>query len=89
MGGKLFHSIHFLLRKAPLEGKALFGVSVSKKISKRAVVRNTVRRRAYAALRPLVPQIGAGVYLFSAKPGADKVKGAFLAAELAELLKKS
>jgi ribonuclease P protein component len=34
-----------------------FGISISQKVSKRAVVRNRIKRRLRAALRQLLPQI--------------------------------
>ena len=88
-GGRLFHSSHFLLRQDLGGSSARIGVSVSKKVSKKAVVRNLVRRRAYSALAPLLPTLPSGMYVFSAKPGAQALKGENLSAELAELLKKS
>lgn len=35
-------------------------VTASKKVAKTAVLRNKLRRRAYAALRPLIPQVSPG-----------------------------
>jgi ribonuclease P protein component len=79
------NSAHFTLRAAPSKSGARFAVSVSKKVSKSAVVRNRVRRRAYSAL----PKAGQGLYLLIAKPGAEKAKGDELREELASLFKKS
>lgn len=80
------HSPHFLLRFKH-EERAHFGVSVSKKISKSAVVRNTIRRRVYGVLSGLHGG-KKGLFLFIAKPGADKQKGENLALEIKELLSK-
>jgi ribonuclease P protein component len=73
------NSAHFTLRTAPSPSGARFAVSVSKKVSKSAVVRNRVRRRAYTAL----PKAGQGLYLLIAKPGVERVKGEELREELA------
>ena len=67
---------------------ARLAVSVSKKVSKSAVVRNTVRRRTYAAARTLLPSLGKKLFLVIAKPGVEMVKGEALLSELAGLLKK-
>jgi ribonuclease P protein component len=81
------HSEHFMLKTAP-SAQAKAAVSVSKKVSKSAVARNRVRRRAYAAIHTLFPTLGAKLYLVSAKPGSEKLKGEAIASELAGLIKK-
>ena len=81
------HSTHFLLRTTPAE-KAELRVAVSKKISKKAVIRNTIRRRVKAVVLPLLLTLPKETYLFSAKSGAESVKGQALKDELALLLKK-
>ncbi len=68
--------------------KARLAVSVSKKVAKRAVVRNTVRRRVYSATRNLISRLPNKLFLIIAKPGADKIRGEALRAELAGLLLK-
>ncbi|NEP15973.1 MAG: ribonuclease P protein component [Leptolyngbya sp. SIO4C1] len=37
-----------------------FGISISRKVSKKAVVRNRIKRQIRAALRSLLPQVQAG-----------------------------
>lgn len=86
--GRVFHSPHFSLRLAPADS-ARVAVSVSKKVSKSAVARNRSRRRAYAAIAPLVFALPPKLYLFSAKSGADRLNAQELKSELAALLKKS
>ncbi len=49
------HLVAFRFRQMP-EG-SLFGISISKKVSKRAVVRNRIKRRIKAALRQLLPRL--------------------------------
>ena len=84
---KYFNSAHFSLRFASSE-QARIAISVSKKISKSAVVRNKIRRRVYSATRDLFPQLSNNLFLLVAKSGAEKLKGQSLKDELAELLKK-
>jgi ribonuclease P protein component len=81
------HSEHFILKTAP-SATAKAAVSVSKKVSKSAVVRNRVRRRAYASLRAILPSLPPRLYFLSAKPGSGKASGEALDIELAGLLKK-
>lgn len=50
-------SLYFLWDLPPEQGVKI-GVSVSKKVSKRAVDRNRVRRLFFEAIRPLVPNLG-------------------------------
>lgn len=90
LGSRRFaHSTHFSLRVAPAAGTPRAAVSVSKKVSKSAVVRNGVRRRAYAVLESELGGLSSGLYLFSAKPGAQKLRGTELAGELRSLLKQA
>lgn len=64
------------------------GVSVSKKISKSAVVRNTIRRRTYSVMDEAVQELSRGLYLFVAKPGSEKLKGKKLKDEIKKLVLK-
>lgn len=84
---KYLNSPHLILRIGPSERVGV-AVSVSKKVSKKAVVRNRTRRRIYSAISPLIPDLDNNLYLVVAKPGADKLKGEALKSELAELIKK-
>ena len=84
--GKYSNTEHFSLKRAPSGGQeARIAVSVSKKISKKAVVRNKIRRRAYSALRGIIPSVRPGLYLVSAKPGAGELKSEELKSELKQL----
>ena len=60
-GAKVFKNNLFLLRFVPQSGpspsRSRFCFSVSKKISKSAVVRNRLRRAGYRLLEKYVPQI--------------------------------
>jgi ribonuclease P protein component len=80
---KYANSLHFSLRYV-LGGTTRIGVSVSKKNSRKAVIRNRTRRRVYSSLRSAVlPQ---GLFLFVAKKGAETLKGEVLSQELHSLL---
>ena len=59
------HSSHLILRAVfvrpeklhDLESAALFGISISTKVSKKAVQRNLIKRRIKSALYELLPRI--------------------------------
>ncbi len=65
---------------------ARIGVSVSKKVSKKAVIRNRTRRRVYALVSGYIDQLPSGAYLFVAKSGSERLKGESLSSELTLLL---
>lgn len=86
--GRYANSAHFTVRFSPsYDSQAKIAVSVSKKVSKLAVTRNTVRRRVYAALSPILHTLPSYLFLIIAKPGAERVKGEELKIELKELFK--
>ncbi len=59
--GSVVRSSSFLMRvKKTGIATSRFSVAVSKKVAKTAVQRNSIRRKAYAALEKLFPQIGPG-----------------------------
>ena len=72
---------HFSLRKSGSD-KTRVIISVSKKISKKAVERNRVKRRVRAYMRGLSKKLEPGSYLIIAKPGAGEIKGKILENEL-------
>jgi ribonuclease P protein component len=82
-----FHSRNFTLRVANSD-EIRVSVSVSKKVSKQAVTRNRIRRRAYAVMAELMPNLPNKLFLLIAKPGSLKLKMDDLREELAELMKK-
>lgn len=63
-------------------------VTVSKKVSKKASLRNRVRRRAYAAINTIIPTLPNKLFLLIAKPEAKNIKGTNLKKELSALFKK-
>ncbi|MEK7194073.1 MAG: ribonuclease P protein component [Patescibacteria group bacterium] len=76
----------FILRTAKSNDGPKFAVTVSKKVSKSAVVRNTLRRRTYSVINDFLPSLFPGLYLFIAKPGAEKIRGVTLREEVSSLL---
>ena len=70
----------------PSKGAARVAVSVSKKISKQAVERNGIRRRAYAVVSKIISNLEPGLYLILAKPGAKGLHGQNLENEINKLL---
>jgi ribonuclease P protein component len=83
-----FHSPHFSLRVAH-STKPQIAVSVSKKISKKAVTRNGIRRRTYSVIYKYLKRIKPGMLLFVAKAGSEKIKGVTLEKEIDTLLKSA
>jgi ribonuclease P protein component len=66
--GSRCHGAHLTLRALSVKGTeevqtlmpTRFGISISQKVSKRAVVRNRVKRQIRAALRQMLPRILSG-----------------------------
>src|SRR3989344_626391 len=81
--GKSFHSGLFSVRVSPSSDSRI-SVSISKKVSKLAVVRNRTRRRVYSALREFVKP---GLYLLTGRPGVEKLKGEELKEEVSKLIR--
>lgn len=80
-----YHSPHFSLRVAH-STKPQIAVSVSKKISKKATDRNTVRRKTYSVIYKYLKRLKPKMMLFVAKKGADNIKGVNLEKEIDNLL---
>ena len=71
------------------EGKppTRIGISISLKVSKKAVVRNRIKRQIRAILRQLLPQISPGWHLVVVvRPGASECDYAQFLRELKQLL---
>lgn len=83
---KYSNTEYFSLMSWPSSQRARFAVSVSKKVSKSAVVRNRIRRRTYSALRGMLDKVPPGIHLISAKPNSQTLKGEKLENELRKLL---
>jgi len=76
---------HFYLRVTPA-ARATLIISVSKKISKKAVVRNRIRRRVRPILQKFISHLKPATYFIIAKPGAEEIKGEALEKELKSLM---
>lgn len=83
---KYLHSAHFALKAVFLnEKQPRVAVSVSKKVAKSAVARNRIRRRAYTSVGKMVARLNPGLYILSAKVGAENLKGEKLDSETKSL----
>ncbi|MDP3962817.1 MAG: ribonuclease P protein component [bacterium] len=60
--GRSAHSQLFILKLIKEGGPSRFSVSVSKKVAKKAVERNKIRRRAYSAISSFYPAIKHGIH---------------------------
>ncbi|HVU75465.1 MAG TPA: ribonuclease P protein component [Candidatus Paceibacterota bacterium] len=87
-GARRIHGALFSVALSPAPGRAKATITVSKKVSPKAVVRNTLKRRARAILSPLVKQFPAGAYVFSVRPQARDATFADLKADLYALARK-
>lgn len=76
--------------RLPLEGgRSRLGVTVSKRVDKRAVVRNRLRRQARECFRLLREGLPAGDYVLLAKPEAAKAQSAAVRADLLSLFNRA
>jgi ribonuclease P protein component len=82
------HSAHLSVRWGPVEGATRVGVTVGKRVSAKATVRNRTKRRLRATLAELYTELVPGqLIVIGAKPGSDALDYAALQAELTGLLK--
>ena len=58
--GKFFSGSMFTIRVLKAQGMSRFSVVISKKIAKKAVERNKIRRRVYSSLNTLLPRLTDG-----------------------------
>lgn len=87
-GARRIHGVLFSLSLSPREDGAKATITVSKKVSPKAVERNRVKRRARAALSPLMKQLPPGAYVFSARPPAREASFAAIREDIAALARK-
>ncbi len=91
--GKTLHSLHFTLTAYDTikTKNNKFSFVVSKKVSKKSVVRNKLKRIGYDTIRSLVSRIKEkSVFcVFFLKNGAEKTSPSQLSNEISELLKKA
>lgn len=82
-----------VLPTAPSQGEIpsppRIGITVSQKVSKRAVVRNRLKRRVRAAMRTLLPRLQPGVWVvINLRPGSAECEYGEILRELEQLLTK-
>ena len=76
--------------RLPLEGgRTRLGVTVSKRVDKRAVVRNRLRRQAKECFRLLRDTLPAGDYVLLAKPEAAKAESQAVHSDLLSLFHRA
>jgi ribonuclease P protein component len=92
--GKRYQSHHLIIRV--LAGEAdqaiptRFGISVSKKVSKKAVIRNRIKRQLKGVIRGLLPKITSGwQIIIMVKPEISQCEYEHFLRELKELLLKA
>lgn len=76
---------HFYLRVVP-SGETKVIISVSKKVARKAVARNLIKRRVRPLLRKILPSLKPATYMFIAVGDADKIRGKELEAEINSLV---
>ncbi len=87
-GARRIHGAFFSVATSPAQGRAKVTVTVSKKVSPKAVERNLIKRRAKAALSPLLQHFPAGAYIFTARPVAREASFAALRTDIQSLARK-
>lgn len=89
--------VRVLASKAPLPQTAVpargtdsqFGISISQKVSKRAVIRNRVKRQIRSAIRTLLPQVNPNLRIVVVvRPGAPECEYGEFLRELEQLFTK-
>jgi ribonuclease P protein component len=89
-GSRVSASCFRLHARLPAEGGVTrLGVTVSKRVDKRAVGRNRIRRQIKECFRLLRAQLPPGDYVLLAKPEAAKADNAALRAELLSLFARA
>lgn len=86
--GKIYEGLFFRLTFVENEKEKRFAFVVSARLSKKAVVRNKIKRRLIEGIRELLPEIKNGDYLFYAKKGALNKSFREIASELRRFLAK-
>jgi ribonuclease P protein component len=87
-GQRRVHGALFSVALSPAQDRPRATVTVSKKVSAKAVERNLVKRRAKAALASLLRRLPPGAYVFSARPAAREASFAELKADIESLARK-
>ena len=93
-GGTRFNHPLFRLQVLPapadaVEARARLGMTVSKRVEKRANARNRIRRQVRETFRLHQPTLPPGDYVFQARPEAAQVDNSGLRAALLKLLARA
>lgn len=91
-GGKSFHSPYFTLRvyKVSTATRSKFSFIISKKVSKKSVVRNRLKRIGYGAINLAFPTIKGGFSCaFFLKNESENLPQGQLSKEIMDMLKKA
>lgn len=86
--GKTVHTPALVIKFLPAE-KFRTAFVVSKKVSKKAVDRNRIKRAVREEIRLLAPRLAVGEYMLVAKPSAAKDTNVILRKQLSEALIKA
>jgi ribonuclease P protein component len=92
--GKRYQSHHLIIKVLSPEDDQMiptrFGISISKKVCKKAVTRNRLKRQIKAVIRTLLPQISPGwQIIIMVKPVINQCEYEHFLRELKELLLKA
>ena len=91
--GSRYSSPHLVLRAMPVAGAtdtSKIGVSVSQKVSKKATVRNRLKRQIRVAIRQMLPDLcGGWQIIIAVRPQAAECKSEHFLRELKQLLSKA
>jgi len=92
--GKKYESAHLILRALldsnEVKAQSRIGISISQKVSKKAVIRNRIKRQLRAIVRGLLPRLGKGWRIvIVVKIGAAECQLGHFLRELEELLLKA
>lgn len=88
--GRSFFSPHFAVKflKKPDAAVPRLTVVASTKVSKKAVVRNRLKRVARETVRKMLPDLKPGDYVLTIKPSATDLESKTFSAALQEFLNK-
>lgn len=88
-GKRLSDPLFGLHHRADADVPARLGMAVSRKVDTRAVVRNRIKRVLRETLRPLLPAMPGGDYVFVARSAAAKAAAPQLRAAIHGLLRRA
>lgn len=86
--GRGFFNPYFLVKKLNILEEKKFTVVISTKVSKKAVVRNRIKRILRENIRLNIEDLPNGYYIFTVKPQISKLPEAEITPEFLKVLKK-